>query len=44
MMTIPEAMKKATHALLQRGEKMQAYDPKNPPAVCDLTNACDTHT
>ena len=44
MMTISEAMKEATYALLQRGETMQAYDAKHPPAVCDLTNTYDTHT
>ena len=43
-MAIPEAMKEATHALLQRGATMQTYDAKHPPAVRNLTNAFDTHT
>ena len=43
MMTILEAMKEATHALLQRGDTMRTYYSKHPPAVRDLTNAYDTH-
>ena len=43
MMTMPEAMKEATHSLLQRGEKMRTYDVKHPPSVRDMTNAYDTH-
>ena len=40
---MPEAMKEATHSLLQRGEKMRTYDVKHPPSVRDMTNAYDTH-
>ena len=40
---MPEAMKEATHSLLQRGENMRTYDVKHPPSVRDLTNAHDTH-
>ena len=29
--------------LLQRGNKMQTKDAKQPPAVCDMTNAYDTN-
>ena len=43
MMTMPEAMKEATYALLQRGDKMQTKDPVHPPAVCDITNVYDTY-
>ena len=43
MMTMPEAMKEATHSLLQRGENMRTYDVKHPPSVRDMTNAFDTH-
>ena len=44
MMTMPKAMKEATHSLLQRGVKMQTYDVKHPPPVRNMTNAYDTHT
>ena len=40
---MPEAMKEATHSLLQRGESMRTYDVKHPPSVRDITNAYDTH-
>ena len=43
MMTMPEAMKEATHSLLQRGENMRTYDVKHPPSVRDMTNTFDTH-
>ena len=44
MMTLLEAMKEATHTLLQRGPLMQADDAKHPPPVRDLINAYNTHT
>ena len=44
MTTMPEVMKEATHALLQRDVTMQTRDPTHPPSVCDLINAYDTHT
>ena len=34
MMTMPEAMKEATHVLLQQGDTIQMNDPKQPPASC----------
>ena len=40
---MPEAMKEATHTLLQRGPKMRTRDAVHPPPVRDLTNAFDTH-
>ena len=42
-MTMPEAMKEATHTLLQRGPSMRTYAVEHPPPVHDLTNAYDTH-
>ena len=41
-MTMPEAMKEATHTLLHRGATMRMYDAKHPPPVRDLTNAFDS--
>ena len=41
---MPEAMKEATHTLLQRGATIRTRGPTHPTAVCDLTNAYDTHT
>ena len=43
MMTMPEAMKEATHALLQKGPAMRTRDAVHPPPVRDLTNAFDTN-
>ena len=40
---MPETMKEATHALLQRGDSMWIRDPVHPPAVCDMTNSYDTY-
>ena len=40
---MPEAMKEATHTLLQKGPSMQTRDAVHPPPVRDLTNAFDTH-
>ena len=42
-MTIPKAMKEATHAILQRGDTIQTRDATCPQTVCDMTNAYDTH-
>ena len=42
MMTMPEAMKEATHALLQTGDHMRRYDAIHPPSVRDMTNAYDS--
>ena len=36
MMTMPEAMKVATHSLLQTGEKMWIRDAVHPPFVKDM--------
>ena len=38
MMTMPKATKDTTHALLQRGDKMQIGDSVHPSAICDFTN------
>ena len=37
-----EAMKEATHALLQTGDHMRRYDAIHPPSVRDMTNAYDS--
>ena len=39
MMTMPEAMKEATHALLQTGDHRHSLDAVHPPSVRDMTNA-----
>ena len=39
---MPEAMKEATHALLQTGDHMRRYDAIHPPSVRDMTNAYDS--
>ena len=44
MMTMSEAMKEATHALLQRGPSIQTRDPIHPPPIHNLTNVYNTHT
>ena len=38
-----EAMKEATHALLQTGDHMCSYDAVHPPPVQDMTNAYDSN-
>ena len=35
---MPEAMKEATHALLQTGDDMRRVDAIHPPSVRDMTN------
>ena len=40
---MPEAMKEATHALLQTGDHMRSYDAVHPPPVRDMTNAYDSN-
>ena len=42
MMTILDAMKEATYALLQTGEKMPMVDAVHPPYVRNMTNAYDS--
>ena len=39
---MPEAVKEAAHAMLQKGETMRKLAPVHPPFVRDLTNAFDT--
>ena len=39
---MPEAMKEATHALLQTGDHMRRLDAIHPPSVRDMTNAYDS--
>ena len=39
---MPEAMKEATHALLQTGDHMRRVDAIHPPSVRDMTNAYDS--
>ena len=41
---MPEAVKEAAHAMLQKGETMRKLAPVHPPFVRDLTNAFDTST
>ena len=40
---MPEAMKEATHSLLQRGAIMRTRDAIHPPPVRDMTNAFDIY-
>ena len=40
---MPEAMKEATHALLQTGDHMRSLDTVHPPPVQDMTNAYDSN-
>ena len=40
--TMPEAVREAAHAMLQKGETMRKLAPIHPPFKRDLTNAFDT--
>ena len=44
MMTMPEAMKEATHVLLQTCDNMRTLDAVHPPSRRDMTNAYDSTT
>ena len=41
---MPEAMREATHALLQTGDHMRTLDAVHPPSRQDMTNAYDSTT
>ena len=41
---MPEAMKEATHALLQTGDHIHTLDAVHPPSRQDMTNAYDSTT